>query len=577
MLETIKIENYRCYDKHEIDFKSLSIIVGKNNAGKSTLVEALRLISLALSRFRSVIYHAPPSWVDLHTKIRGINPSLKSFGLNTENLFHSYGEPPSKIIANFSNNLSVTVFIGKDAELFCTLSDNENYITSKGAANQIEIPQVNILPQISPIEKEETVLGREYVRQNLSTDLASRHFRNQLAILYESFPKFSELAEKSWNGLRIRSFDGRHGFPGSEDKLSLFIQDGNFVSEIGWMGSGLQMWLQIMWFLSRVNEEEVIILDEPDVYMHPDLQRKLIRLLRDRYKQVVVSTHSIEIISEVDPSNILIIDKQEKKSHFANKLPVVQNILNSIGSIHNLQLTKLWSSKKLLIVEGEDIDILKRIQNTLFPETNEPFDSIPNFDIGGWGGWNHARGNSMILNDKSEYNMKIYALFDSDYHTEKEIQIRKEEAIKTKINIHIWSKKEIENYLIVPTAILRILKSESTKAHHLIVSDIETIIKQKTLEMQEDLIDKMADEIQKQDKKQTISAARKKAKLKIEKIEDRVCGKDLISLLSKWTQENYKVSLSPIKLSSQLQLNEIHEELKNVIHMIEICSNFKIL
>lgn len=320
MLEKINIENYRCYNEHEIDFKNLSIIVGKNNAGKSTLIEALRLVSLALSRFRSVVYHTPPSWLDLPLIAKGINPSLKSLGFNTENLFHNYGDAPSIITAKFSNHLTVKIYIGYNAELFCTLLDSQgNYVTTKGVANQLNIPQVNILPQITPIEKEETILGREYVRQNLASDLASRHFRNQLALLYESFPKFSELAEKSWNGLRIRSFEGRDGMPGSDDKLSLLIQDGNFVSEIGWMGSGLQMWLQIMWFLSRVDENEVIILDEPDVYMHPDLQRKLIRLLRDKYKQVIVSTHSIEIISEVEPLNILIIDKQKEKSLFANK------------------------------------------------------------------------------------------------------------------------------------------------------------------------------------------------------------------------------------------------------------------
>jgi hypothetical protein len=488
---------------------------------------------------------------------------------------HNYGDAPSIITATFSGQLVVTVYIGNNAELFCTLVNNRGeYVTTKGAANSLSIPQVNILPQISLIEKEETVLGREYVRQNLATDLASRHFRNQLALLYESYPKFSELAEQSWNGLRIRSFDGRNGQPGSNDKLSLLIQDGNFVSEIGWMGSGLQMWLQIMWFLSRVSEEEIIILDEPDVYMHPDLQRKLIRLLRNRYKHVIVSTHSIEIISEVEPSNILIIDKQKNKSLYANKVPVVQGILNSIGSIHNLQLTKLWASKKLLIVEGEDVTILKRLQNVLYPNTNETFDSIPNFDIGGWGGWNHAKGSSMLLKETVDYNVNIYCLFDSDYHTETEVSARIEDAKKVKVNIHIWAKKEIENYLIIPTAILRILKDESKKAAHLTVSDIENTISEKSKEMEDDLIDKLADGIQKEERKHSISSARKIAKNRIDTLTNRVCGKDLISNLSKWSQDNFKVSLSPIKLASNLQINEIDIEIKKVIGAIEGCINF---
>jgi hypothetical protein len=575
MLEKITIKNYRCYDNHEIEFKNLSIVVGKNNAGKSTLVEALRLVSLALSRFGSVSYHPVPPWTELSIKARGISPSLKSLGFNTENLFHNYGDPPSEISAFFSNSLTVKIYLGEGGEIFCVLLDARGeYVLTRTAANLLDIPQVNILPQITPIQREERILGRDYVRQNLSTDLASLHFRNQLAILYESFPKFTGLAEQSWNGLRIRSLEGRNGLQGGDDKLSLLVQDGGFVSEIGWMGSGLQMWLQIMWFLSRVDENEVIILDEPDVYMHPNLQRKLIRLLRNKYKQVIVSTHSIEIISEVEPQNILIIDKERERSVFANKVPVVQRILNSIGSIHNIQLTKLWASKKLVIVEGDDVDIFKRIQNTLFPDSDEPFDSIPNFDIGGWGGWSHARGSSMLLKETVDDDVKIYCIFDSDYFTKEEIQSREAEAKKIKVNIHIWQKKEIENYLIVPTAILRIIKSEGRKIAHLTVSDIENSIKQIAKDMEDDLVDKLADLIQKADRKHSVSSARKIARLRIDKLENRVCGKDLISTLSKWTQDNFKVSLNPIKLAAVLQINEIDDELKNVIKSIENSKSF---
>ncbi len=575
MLEKIILENYRCYDYHEIELKDLSIIVGKNNAGKSTLVEALRFVSLAVSRFGTSVYYPVPKWLELPAKAKGINPSLKSFGFNTENLFYNYGSPPSKIIARFSDNVTVKIYIGQDAEIFCNLLDsNGAYITTRGAANELHIPQVNILPVLSLIQKEERILNREYVKQSLSTELASLHFRNQLALLYESYPRFKELAEQSWNGLRIRSFEGVGRLSGSDDKLSLLIQDGNFVSEIGWMGSGLQMWLQIMWFLSRVSQDEVVILDEPDVYMHPELQRKLVRLLKNQYRQVIVSTHSIEIISEVEAANILIIDKAKSKSLFANKVPVVQRILNSIGSIHNLQLTKLWASKKLVIVEGDDIDILKRLQNVLFPKSDEPFDSIPNFDIGGWGGWGHARGSSMLLKETVDDDVKIYCIFDSDYHHEEIIKERKDEAQKINVNIHIWSRKELENYLIVPTAILRILQGESKKASHLTVSDIETIISEISNEMTEEVIDKLADSIQKKDRKHSISSARKIAKARIDKLEHRVCGKDLISSLSKWSQNNFKVSLSPIKIAACIQIAEISSELKTVLQKIEKCQNF---
>src|SRR5688572_1157969 len=121
MLRTITINNYRCYETHEIEFKKLSIAVGKNNAGKSTLVEVLRLVSIAANRFQSVNYNEPPRWTDLPKRARGISPSLKNIEFNTANLFNQYGEAPSIIIATFSNGAKITIYIGENAEVFCTL------------------------------------------------------------------------------------------------------------------------------------------------------------------------------------------------------------------------------------------------------------------------------------------------------------------------------------------------------------------------------------------------------------------------------------------------------------------------
>ncbi|MCI9106511.1 MAG: ATP-binding protein [Lachnospiraceae bacterium] len=60
--------------------------------------------------------------------------------------------------------------------------------------------------------------------------------------------------------------------------------------------------------------------------MHPNLQRKLIRLVQNRYPQVIIATHSIEIISEVDPGNIITINKKNIKMHYMTDLQAVQKV-----------------------------------------------------------------------------------------------------------------------------------------------------------------------------------------------------------------------------------------------------------
>jgi predicted ATP-dependent endonuclease of OLD family len=186
----------------------------------------------------------------------------------------------------------------------------------------------------------------------MSTSLAPIHFRNELNLFYEYFNDFKKYTENSWPGLRIRELQGQGEL--LENNLALMVQDGDFVAEIGWMGHGLQMWLQTMWFLTLRKENSTIILDEPDIYMHADLQRKLIRLLRNFKKQIIIATHSIEILSEVEPEEVLIIDRNKKESNFTTSLPAVQQVVNFIGGIHNLQLTRLWNSRQCVFVEGDD-------------------------------------------------------------------------------------------------------------------------------------------------------------------------------------------------------------------------------
>lgn len=346
MLKSLELENYRCFEKHTVAFKDTSIIVGQNNAGKSTIVEALRLISIVASR--ALNFQDTPSWLDLPASYKGVSPSLAGLDFTKKSLFHKYQDGPAIVTAHFESKAKIEIYLGSISEddigVFALIFDNENKIRkTRQSLKDAGIPEINILPQISALAKEETVLNYDYVRSNLTTQLSSIHFRNQIKYYYDYFPKFRELSESTWPGLGIKDLDGRSLFKGGQ--LTLIVRDSDFAAEIGWMGHGLQMWLQTMWFLAKSKEDSTIILDEPDVYMHADLQRKLIRFLKSKYKQVIIATHSIEIISEVEPENILVIDKKKSTSSYSNSVPAVQSLLNSIGSIHNIGLARLWSSK----------------------------------------------------------------------------------------------------------------------------------------------------------------------------------------------------------------------------------------
>lgn len=570
MLKQLKLENYRCFDKHQIEFKEIAIIVGKNNAGKSTIIEALRLVSIVSTR--KLNFQPPPRWLDLQTGIKGVTPSLSGLGFSMKNIFHKYQGAPAKITATFKNKSKIEIYIGEKAEVFAIIYDKKGKVrTSKKAVKSAEIPTINILPQISALATEESVLGYEYVKANLSTHLSSLHFRNQIKYFYSDFGDFKELAESSWPGLGINELDGRSLFKGG--LLTLIVRDQDFAAEIGWMGHGLQMWLQTMWFLSRADAESTVILDEPDVYMHADLQRKLIRLLRHRYNQVLLATHSIEIISEVEPENILVVDKSSEKSNYTTNVPAVQSIVNGIGSIQNIGLARLWSSKKLLLVEGKDVTILKKVQDTIYGEKCEPFDIIPRSSIGGWSGWNLVKGADFILKNGLKQDISVFCILDSDYHLEEEKTKRKEEAKENGINLHIWKKKEIENYLLSPQAIFRILIKKGISNKNCRVELIETKLNEIADSMKDEVIACYTSEFQNKNRKLQAGTAFKKAKELVDnRWEDKlslISGKITITEINKWLNEEYKESISVNHLAQEIRLDELDSEFINVIRNIE--------
>lgn len=577
MITEIKLSNFRGFDNHTIPLRPVTIIVGKNNAGKSTIVEALRLISAITRRYQGLNYHEIPPWLDRPRRERGVFPATEDFEFSSDAVFHRLGDPPAKITAKFSTGVQVEVFIGPQLKVVGIIKDAKGeVIRSKGQANQVRLPQVGILPQIGPLLREETVLVEGYVRRSVDSSRSSLHFRNQLHFMRQQFGAFRQLAESTWHGVSVQPVEIKQ-LTLTEKGLSLFVRDHDFTAEVGWMGHGLQMWLQTMWFLTHCGQSSSIILDEPDVYMHADLQRRLIRLLRKRHHQTIIATHSVEIMSEVEPDEILVVDRRRKSSAFASTQPEVQSLLTNIGSIHNIQLARLNAAGRFVMVEGDDMDFLKRFQNTLFPDSSIPIDTIPHKSVGGWSGWERARGLALLLQEAAPHAIRPYCILDSDYHTSDSIQKRLKTAKAEGIQLRIWKRKEIENYLLVPTAICRVIEKSNPKNG---IVPTEAEVGEKLEEFADglrlDTLNLVAAEYFEEDRKAGFGGANKQALERIEKVWKTtagklaaVSGKEVVHRLAEWASKKFGVSLNAVKLAKELSASEIDEEIREVLTAIE--------
>jgi hypothetical protein len=521
-----------------------------------------------------------PSWLDLPSFQKGIAPGISDLGLNLNAAFHRYADPPAIITATFKSGPVVTLYVGREDKIFATVHEEKNWVTSSGKFTGLNIPWIYALPQIGPLLTEEHLLNDETVSGQVPSRLYSRHFRNQLIRMNSEFADFKKLAEETWHGLSVEAIQRE---PATKEGilLSLPVRDGDFVAEVGWMGHGLQMWLQTIWFLSRTPTDCTVVLDEPDVYMHPDLQRKLFRLARTRFRQCLIATHSVEIMAEADPSEILIIDKRSKRSKYADNEPGVQSLIDQIGGIHNVHLARLWSARKFLLLEGKDMSLLRQFHSLLYPEAELPLDATPSLPIGGWSGWPYAVGSSLTLKNAVGDHILTYCILDSDYHTEAQIRLRYEDADARQVRLHVWSRKEIENFLLIPRAIRRVLTMRIKGGE--VPSELE--IRSKILQVCEEerqlVADGIASALMQSEKGLDVIKANKTARANVEaiwKIEENrlsiVSGKNVLARLSDWTQREFGTSFGAPAIARNINASEIPAELVEIIRAVEEGTEF---
>lgn len=578
MLRSLHLRNFRGFRDHRVDFKDVSVIVGMNNAGKSTIVDALRILSITTQRFRSLSFVDPPGWTGLNQDYLGISPSLQNLNLNFKTIFSHYSDPPGLITADFFNGAKLKIYIGIEQIFALIYTPTGRLVVNKWLARDTDIPGIAILPQIGPVQESEQVLSSETVRRNIFSSRFSSQFRNQIYYNRDYFPAFVKLVESTWPRVQVADF--RHIRNGANLDLYLDVRNEDFTGELFVMGHGLQMWMQTVWFISRFPDQSTLILDEPDVYMHPDLQRRMCKFLfnpKRKYSQVIITTHSVEIMSEVDAEQMLILDRKRQHSVYADSLPTPQVVLDNIGSVHNVHLARLNWSRRFLVIEGEDLRILDALHRILFPESELSLDASPQVRTGGWGGWGNAVGAHQSISGISGSTVKVYVIFDSDYHTEQEIKERYEHAGRYGMNLHIWKQKEIENYLINPSAIFRLIKKRVTEQVRNNISEkqVSAQLNKVILGMEDEVLDQISNENYKK-LKSDVSAANKYARDRIDiarqsqfGLGSLASGKKIISAMSAWASTEFKGSFSPLAIAKEIYVDEIPDEMRMVLTAIE--------
>jgi hypothetical protein len=240
-----------------------------------------------------------------------------------------------------------------------------------------------------------------------------------------------------------------------------------------------------------------------------------------------------------------------------------QAAIQDLGGVHNLHVARLFRSDRFLMIEGDDVPLLGALQQLSNPDSRAVITTLPAYETGGWGGWHHAIRSKLPRKNGEGKPIITYCFFDSDYHTEEEIAERYAEAAQHKINLHVWRRKELENYVLVPAAIRRAIQQRASKRRRVTVEDIEAKLTE------------LADELHRRDRGLGVKGARRKAKqrveaqMKLQGLPAVVSGKALVAGLSRWAGGQFGASFSALTIARHMRPAELATEIEEVLAAVE--------
>lgn len=323
-ITSISFKHYKALAAFSLSLERINVLTGVNNSGKSTIIGALRVLAVAI---RSARRQRPERICIAEAYKNGYRIKESLLPISLENVATNYEEGISQVSFMISNGNSLDLYFERDSGCVLIPETNGIAITDTARFNAQFPIELVVVPVLGPVGHREALRELETVNASLATHRASRHFRNYWYHYPEDFDRFAKLVELTWPGMRIQAPE-LNG-PG---EISMFVTEDRVDRELYWVGFGFQIWCQLLTHLFRAGSASLIVVDEPEVYLHPDVQRRLLGVLKKVGPDVLIATHSVEIIALAEPNEIVVIDKTRKIAMRHGDDAGVRKAIASIGS-----------------------------------------------------------------------------------------------------------------------------------------------------------------------------------------------------------------------------------------------------
>lgn len=453
----VEFYHFKAFEQFTLHLRNFNILVGPNNAGKSTILAAFRILAAAMRKASS---RNPQVIKGPNGPTLGYSVDLKSLAVAEENIFFNYDDSQSATVTfKISNENELLLYFPEVGVCYLIPRPKQGSVANTSRFRAAYNCQIGFVPILGPVEHSEPLFGKEAARLALFNYQAARNFRNIWYHYPERFEEFRAALRQTWPGMDIEppKVDPSH----ERTLLHMFCPEERIPREIFWSGFGFQVWCQMLTHLIQARDLALFLIDEPDIYLHSDLQRQLISILRNLGPDILIATHSTEIISEAEPDDIVLINKRRKAAQRIKYPSQLDAVFQVLGSNLNPLLTQLAKTRRAVFVEGKDYQMLTKFARKL---GYDDVASRASFAFVTVDGFNPECAKNLKEGIELTLGVSILSavIFDRDYRSDDECGAIVEDCANFSDLVFVHGRKEIENFLLVPAALDRAAEGRVT-------------------------------------------------------------------------------------------------------------------
>lgn len=508
-LSGIRFENFACFEECYVPLdEGIQMLVGKNNAGKTAILRgltALRGLPVGTSDALQVHlggyargstipgnfdFHVECSFdsgdfgllggsleqwpkarqaksrsVDFHFRLLGAGNIV---GLERADLRLDDHELP--LIVKHSDEVMLQCQYNQIGIQAGSMQLNEALDRAIGDGHWPILEANGLLSALLPLKKVRMIEAHRVPRADLNMQAAEDLTPNadNLAQFVDTQSGNNRRKFQELEALIIRVFPEFELVNAAKRQSAVFLtltkREHDYGIPLTHCGTGVEQLLTLGAFVLNAPDGSTLLIDEPHSYLHPSAERELMTFLqRHPEHRYVISTHSAILINAVPPDRVLPVTSPKMPRPSRQDPPETAALLHSLG----YRNSDFLFSDRLIFVEGEsDQEILPILlgRNKEFVKSDIAKTGFPKMN-----GEGKLRGSAKqtpllyfekFLKELGKSLLPRIYLFDGDCDDDEQHTLQGTPMLagNDSVAVRFLPRLEIENYLLVPGAIVKAIQ-----------------------------------------------------------------------------------------------------------------------